>query len=176
MIMVHIMCMYNSKHPRTWDERLPYIQKNYNRAFHNVSISHNPFQVGFGFQPLCPIDVSMPFAATQANSTHVQSEANKANIFIEHIQHIFQQVHDILDRANAKYKQRYDQHWVPHNFQVGNKVRLHVQKERLARLHCKICPLRYETYTITKAIGDNAFNINVPSFLGLHPVFNVDHL
>jgi hypothetical protein len=58
----------------------------------------------------------MPFAATQADSSHVQSEADKANNFIERIHYIRQQFHDILDRANAKYKQRHDQHRVPQNF------------------------------------------------------------
>jgi hypothetical protein len=139
-MIVHILHMYNSKHPHTWDESLPYVQHSYNRALHN-STDHNPFQVGLGFQPLCPIDVAIPFAATQADSTHVQFEAAKANNFIEHIQHIHQQVHDILDRANAKYKQRHDQHWVQHNFQVGDKVWLHLQKERLAGPHRKLRPL-----------------------------------
>jgi hypothetical protein len=31
-------------------------------------------------------------------------------------------------------------------------------------------------YTITKVVGDNAFELNTPPFLGLHPVFNVDLL
>jgi hypothetical protein len=31
-------------------------------------------------------------------------------------------------------------------------------------------------YTITKAVGDNSFELNIPPFLGLHPVFNVDLL
>ena len=62
-MIVHILCMYNSKHPRTWDERIPYVKYNYNQALHN-SIGHNPFQVGLGFQPLCPIDVAMSFATT----------------------------------------------------------------------------------------------------------------
>jgi hypothetical protein len=88
-MIVHILRMYNSKHPRTWDESLPYVQHSYNRALHS-STSHNPFQVGLGFQPLCPIDIAMPFVATQEDSTHVQSEADKANNFIEHIQHIRQ--------------------------------------------------------------------------------------
>ena len=114
-MIVHILRMYNSKHPRTWDESLPYVQHIYNRALHS-STSHNPFQVGLGFQPLFPIDIAMAFAATQVDSAHVQSEANKANNFIERVHHIFQQVHDILDRANANYKQRHDQHRVPHNF------------------------------------------------------------
>jgi hypothetical protein len=88
-MIVHILCMYNSKHPCTWDESLPYVQHSYNWALHS-STSHIPFQVGLGFQPLCPIDVAMPFAATQADSTHVQSEADKENNFIERIQHIHQ--------------------------------------------------------------------------------------
>jgi hypothetical protein len=88
-MIIHILRMYNSKHPRTWDESLPYVQHSYNRALHS-SNSHNPFQVGLGFQPLCPIDIAMPLVATQEESAHVQSEADKANNFIEHIQHIYQ--------------------------------------------------------------------------------------
>ena len=83
-MIVHILRMYNSNHPRTWDESLPYVQHSYNRALHS-STNHNPFQVGLGFQPLCPIDVAMPFAATQADSAHIQSEVSKENSFIEHI-------------------------------------------------------------------------------------------
>jgi hypothetical protein len=62
-MIVHIMHMYNSKHPCTWDESIPYVQHSYNRALHS-SNGHNPFQVGFGFQPLGPIDVALPLAVT----------------------------------------------------------------------------------------------------------------
>ncbi len=73
-MIVHIILMYNLKHPRTWDESLPCAQNSYNKALHS-STGHSPFQVGLGFQPLCPIDVAIPFAATQVDSTHIQSEA-----------------------------------------------------------------------------------------------------
>jgi hypothetical protein len=88
-MIIHILRMYNSKHPCTWDESFPYVQHIYNRSLHS-STSHNPFQVGLGFQPLCPIDVAMPFVATQVDLAHVQSKADKANNFIECIQHIRQ--------------------------------------------------------------------------------------
>ena len=88
-MIVHILRMYNSKHPRTWDESLPYVQHSYNQTLHS-STDHSPFQVGLGFQPLCPINVAMPFAATQADLAHVQSKVSKANNFIECIQHIHQ--------------------------------------------------------------------------------------
>jgi hypothetical protein len=174
-MIVHILRMYNSKHPRTWDESLPYVQHSYNRALHS-STSHSPFQVGLGFQPLGPIDVALPLAVTSTDSSPAPTEADKATRFIEWIQHIRQQVQDILQKSNDKYKQRHDQHRVPHKFQVGDKVWLHLQKERLTGPHRKLRPLHYGSYTITKAMGDNSFELNIPPFLGLHPVFNVDLL
>jgi hypothetical protein len=57
-MIAHILRMYNSNHPHTWDESIPYVQHNYNRALHS-STEHNPFQVGLGFQPLGPIDVAL---------------------------------------------------------------------------------------------------------------------
>jgi hypothetical protein len=103
------------KHLCTWDESRIYVQHSYNRALHS-STSHIPFQVGMGFQPLGPIDVALPLATKHTYSSHVQSETKKTTIFIEQIQHICQQVHEILKKANAKYKQRHDQHRVPHQF------------------------------------------------------------
>ena len=174
-MVVHILQMYNSQHPHTWDDSLPYVQHSYNRAIHN-STRHNPFQVGLGFQPLGPIDAALPFASTQADSSHQHTEVDEATRFIEWIQHIQEQVHDILQKANAKYKQWHDQHRVPHTFKVGDKVWLHLQKEHLTRPNRKFRPIHYGPYTITKVVGDNAFELSIPPFLSLHPVFNVDLL
>ena len=59
---------------------------------------------------------------------------------------------------------------------MGDKVWLHLQKERLAGPHHKLHPLQYGPYTITKDVRNNAFELSIPPFLGLHPVFNVDSL
>jgi hypothetical protein len=79
-----------------------------------------------GFQPFGPIDVALPLVSTQDDSSHAHTEAKKSTRFIENIYHIQQQVHDILQNANAKYKQHHNQHRVPHKFQVGDKVWLHL--------------------------------------------------
>jgi len=79
--------MYKSKHPKTWDESIPYVQKSYN-IDHHISTGHSPFQVDLGFNPLCLIDDAMAHAITQTKSTHVFSKVDKASRFIEHIQHI----------------------------------------------------------------------------------------
>jgi len=57
---------------------------------------------------------------------------------------------------------------VPHKFQVGNKVWLHRQKERLTRTHKKLRPLRHGPYTSTKATGNNALKHSIRPFLRLH--------
>jgi len=59
---------------------------------------------------------------------------------------------------------------------VGDKVWLHLQKERLTGASRKLRPLQYGPYTITKAVGDNAFELSIPPLLALHPLFNVDYL
>jgi hypothetical protein len=61
-----------------------------------VPPDHSPFQVGLGFQPLGPIDVALPLATAQTNSSPDQSAIDKATRFIERIQHIRQQVQEIL--------------------------------------------------------------------------------
>jgi hypothetical protein len=174
-MIVHILDVYNYNHPCTWDESLSYVQHSYNMALHS-STDHSPFQVGLGFQPLGPINVSLPPTTAQTDSSPDHSMIEKATKFIESIQHIHQQVQEILQKSNAKYKQPHDQHRVPQRFQVGEKVWLHMQKERLINPHRKILPLRYGSYTITKDVGRNSFELNNPPFLGLHPVFNVDLL
>jgi hypothetical protein len=62
-MILHILRMYHSKNPRTWDESLPYVQHNYNMDLHSPT-DHSPFQVGLGFQPLGPIDVALPLITT----------------------------------------------------------------------------------------------------------------
>jgi hypothetical protein len=88
-MIMHILRMYNSNQPRTWDEILPYVQHSYNRALHS-STDHSPFQLRLGFQPLDPIDVALPLAVILVDSSPAPIEVDKATRFIERIQHIFQ--------------------------------------------------------------------------------------
>jgi hypothetical protein len=81
-MIMHILCIYNSKNSCTWDESLTYVQHSYNISLHS-SIVHSPFQVGLGFLSLGPIDVMVPIASTHVESSHFESEVNKSTKFIE---------------------------------------------------------------------------------------------
>jgi hypothetical protein len=87
-MIIQILRMYHSKHPRTWDESLAYVQHSYNRAIHS-STGHNPFEVCLGYQPLAPIDVSIP--VMQSNLVPcLDKEKDKAMRFIDKIHHLQQ--------------------------------------------------------------------------------------
>ena len=59
------------------------------------------------------------------------------------------------------------------SFKWETKCGYTLQKEYLTGPHRKLHPLCYGPYTITKDVGDNYFELNIPPFLFLHPVFNV---
>jgi hypothetical protein len=94
-MIVHILHMYNSKNPLSWDESLPCVHYSYKRALHS-STDHNPFQVGLGLQPLGPMDVALTLVTTSVDSNPDPTEGEKATRLIEWIQHIFQHAKDIL--------------------------------------------------------------------------------
>ena len=79
-----------------------------------------------GFKPLTLIDVAMSIVSTQEEYSHARVDANKAIRFVERIQRIHQKSHDILEKANTKYKKWHYKHRVPHKFQVGDKDWLHL--------------------------------------------------
>jgi hypothetical protein len=53
---VQLLRGYNNKHPKTWDEKLVYIQHSYNRALHS-STNKSPFETCFGYLPPSPFDI-----------------------------------------------------------------------------------------------------------------------
>ena len=54
--MVHLLRGYCGKHPKFWDEHLPYVQHSYNRAVHS-SMHCSPFETSFGYLLKDPFDM-----------------------------------------------------------------------------------------------------------------------
>lgn len=81
-----------------------------------------------------------------------------------------------MEKAHNKYKEVSDRHREDHTFQVGDRVWLYLPKERYKEKERKIKPLRYGPYLIIEYLGDNSFFLDLPPYMGLHHVFNVDKL
>jgi hypothetical protein len=169
--VVHLLCAYCSKHPKLWDEHLHYIHHAYNQAKHS-STQTSPFEACFGYLPKYPLD----FIFGKDISIDGQYDIDRAENFIEQIQSIHQVVQEQLEKSQAKYKMRHDKHHVDHSFQVGDEVWIYISKERLKGEGKKLKSIRYGPFKIIDKIGNNAFRLDLPPYMQMYAVVNVENL
>jgi hypothetical protein len=81
-----------------------------------------------------------------------------------------------LEKSQAKYKVRHDKHRVDHQFQVGDQVWLHINKDRMKGEGKNIKPIWYGPFEILEKIGTNAFRLDLPSYMQMYSVVNVENL
>ena len=171
--LVHLLRGYNAKHPTTWDENLPYIEFAFNRAMHG-STERTPFEVCLGYVPQGPFD--LVFRTVEAGTAREAQDLGRAQRFLEHIKKVHEEVAGRLRRTQEKYKARHDKHRVPCDFQVGDRVWLHLGKERFKGEGRKLKARRYGPFTILKKYGDNAFQLDLPPYMSIYSVVNADKL
>jgi hypothetical protein len=94
---------------------------------------------------------------------------DRARKFIQMIQQIHQAIKE-------QYKSWHDKHKVDHQFRVGDRVWLHTNKERLKGEGKKLKPIRYGPFTILEKSGTNAFHLDLPPYMQIYSVLNVENL
>jgi hypothetical protein len=85
-------------------------------------------------------------------------------------------VQEQLEKSQTNYKTRHDKHHVDHSFQVGDEVWIYISKERLKGEGKKLKPIRYVLFKILENIGNNAFCLDLPPYMRMYAVVNVDNL
>jgi hypothetical protein len=169
--IVHLLHGYCNKHPKLWDEHLHYIQNSYNWAKHSLNQT-SPFEACFCYFPKSPLD----FIFGKDIYIDGHYEIDRENKFIEKIQLVHQMVQEKLEKSQAKYKTRHKKHRVDHSFQVGDEFWLYISKERLKGEGKKLKPIRYGPFKILEKIGNNAFHLDLPLYMQMYAVVNVEKL
>ncbi|KAF5184174.1 Transposon ty3-i gag-pol polyprotein [Thalictrum thalictroides] len=172
--VVHLLRGFHSKHPKTWDESLPYLQFAFSRAIHS-STPKSPFEVCLGYLPQSPFDMAFSLGDKEQTGKE-EEEQGKAHRFLERISKIHGEVETQLKKSQAKYKTRHDKHRVEYIFKEGDRVWLHLGKERLKGEGKKLKPIRYGLFNILKKIGDNAFELDLPPYMHMYSVINAENL
>ena len=85
-------------------------------------------------------------------------------------------VQEHLEKSQAKYKMRHDKNRMDHHFKFGDQVWLYINKERLKGEGKKLKSIRYGPFKIVEKIGDNAFRLDLPPYMQIYSVVNVDKL
>lgn len=148
-----------------------------NRAIHS-STNKSPFEVCFGYLPQSPFYLEFTIESTP-QTTREEDDQKKARNFLLSIQrgnYEAPEVEKQLQRTQQKYKARHDRHREQGDFQVGDLVWLHLGKERLKGEGKKLKPIRYGPFNILRKIGENAYQLELPSYMEIYLVVNVENL
>jgi hypothetical protein len=86
------------------------------------------------------------------------------------------QVQDTLKKSQERYKAQHDQHKTKKTFKVGDRVWLHLNKERLQGHGKKINDLQYGPFEVLKKVGDNSYRLILPPYMCIYLVVNVENL
>jgi hypothetical protein len=81
-----------------------------------------------------------------------------------------------LEKIQAQYKAKHDKHRVDHQFYIGDQAWLHINKEILKVEGKKIKPIHYGTFTILEKSGTNTFHLDLPPYIHIYSVVNVEKL
>ena len=82
-------------------------------------------------------------------------------------------VKNMLEKANAKYKMEANKHRRFKSFDVGDEVMVFISKARMQGSHSKLQQRKYEPYQIVKKINNNAYVVDLPTWMRISKTFNV---
>ena len=71
---------------------------------------------------------------------------------------------------------RHDKHRVDNHFQASDQVWLYISKDRLKGDGKKLKPIRYGPFNTMENIGNNAFRLDLPPYMCIYLVLNVENL
>ena len=133
------------------------------------SIGHSPFVANYGFDPRTPynlIDPPIDIIPQQ-----------KDDSVLERLLTVHKLIVDQLHIAKAKQKHYADQRSTPKQFDVGERVMLSTQNLKLLNQPSKKFRSRYVgPYKIIEKISSQAFKLDLPSNMKVHPVFHISLL
>jgi len=146
----------------SWLDALPLAEYAHNSSVHS-STGATPFEVVFGFNPPHPD----PLFATITDVSDVSSFLVDLDVRISKARDAIAtaQVNQILSVNKLKVRPQ---------IQVGQEVFLSTKNIPLKDRSPKLCDRWIGPYSVTRLAGSNAVELDLPSELNIHPVFNLD--
>ncbi|CAA7026137.1 unnamed protein product [Microthlaspi erraticum] len=156
------------KNLKSWDECLPHIEFAYNHAVHSAS-KFSPFEIVYGFKPISPLDL-MPLPLSERLSTDGKHKA-------ETVRKIHEQARRNIEAKTKQYAQQANKGRKEMIFEVGDKVWIHLRKERFpAERKSKLMPRIDGPFEITRRINNNSYQIDLQGKYNISSSFNVTDL
>jgi hypothetical protein len=121
------------------------------------------------------ITVILPFLSFYLCSAYFLYLVYYKNL-VENIKKFHFQVQETVKKSHEKYKARHEQHRTERTFRVGDRVWLHLNKERIHSPGKNIKALQYGRLEVLEKVGDNAYILILPPYIQIYLVVNLDIL
>jgi len=154
-----------------WDEHLAAAELAFNNS-KNETTGFTPFYMMYGREARMPIDVALaPLTKAADNPTAAEATARWRAAL--------QQASDNTDRQQRRQKLYADRTRRDVRFAVGDRVLLSTQHLKLIgeRKRARKLTERYVgPYRVKRVVNANAYELELPASLKIHPVINISHL
>ena len=162
-----IRCLSGTK-PEQWDLALAQAEFAFNNM-KNRATNRCPFDVVYTKQPRLTFDL-----ATLPTVVDINDEAEK---MIENIERVHKEVYDHLMQTIESYKKTTNKKRRQAGFSQGDLVMIHHGKNRFPTdTYNKLKDRQLGLFRILKKVGENAYKIELPPDMHIHPIFNVADL
>ncbi|KAG7599415.1 Reverse transcriptase RNA-dependent DNA polymerase [Arabidopsis suecica] len=156
------------KNLKTWEECLPHVEFACNHAVHSAS-KYSPFQIVYGFNPISPLDL-IPLPLSERVSLDGKRKA-------ELVQQIHENARRNIEEKTKLYAKQANKGRREQIFEVGDKVWIHLRKERFpTQRKSKLMPRIDGPFKIVKRISDNAYQLDLQGKYNVSSSFNVSDL
>ncbi|KAL1915429.1 uncharacterized protein VTP21DRAFT_6887 [Calcarisporiella thermophila] len=162
---------YVSYRQDNWDEFLTPIEFAYNNAIHTTT-GFSPFFLDLGRDPIIPANLQQ----TSQSPTNVQAVEE----FISALSANICAAQDSIQLAQSRQEKNYNKRRRRQTFDAGSLVMLSTANISIPnsrnRPSRKLLPKYIGPYKITEKLSDNAYRLDLPPTIGIHPVINVSSL
>lgn len=154
-----------------WDQHLPLVELALNNAQQSSS-HHSPFQLTFGRHADTPIDLALrPILDVSENPT--------AEHRLQRMQEYWESARQHLQLAQDRQKKYADQHRRDVVLKVGDRVLLSTKQLKFHNPSTRTPKLSSPfigPFAIKRKINDNAYELELPPQLHVHPVINITRM
>ena len=156
-----------------WDEQLKLATVALNTTV-SAATGLTPFQIMFGRPARLPLDIAL-----EPLQRDIRVPA--ATAFVQRHAAIWKQAHDALLKAQATMKRFADRHRRAESFSIGDRVLLSVRDLRFenpkdAQRSHKLTARFVGPFAIKSVVNANAYELELPPSMRIHPVQNVSKL
>ena len=154
-----------------WDEHLAAAEMAINNA-KQASTGFSPFYLNYGQQVRLPLDNELAAAAPDCNNPAADERIRRLHADLE-------RARTHIEAAQQRQKHYADQHRRAVQFAVGDQVLLLTEHLRLVgddKRSPKLASPFIGPFKITRKVNDNAYELDLPPSLQIHPVINITRL